>query len=1007
MEMHGERWAATAAVLAAGGLIAGAAISAEQATDAEAPDVEAQFITGARQLTFAGKRSGEGYFSSDGSKMIFQSERDDANPFFQMFVVDLETGDITKVSTGVGKTTCGWIRPGGEQVLFASTHGDAEAETKQAEEIAFRESGKEKRYSWDYDENYDIYTGPIADDGGAGLTNLTATLGYDAEGAYSADGEWIVFASNRQAYNGEMPEEQRAKFEENESFAMEIYRMRADGSQVERLTAFPGYDGGPFFSADGSKICWRRFSEDGATAEIWTMDADGKNPKQLTRLGAMSWAPFFHPSGDYLVFATNLQGFANFELYIVDSAGEKAPVRVTSTEGFDGLASFSPDGETLTWTTNRTPDKHSQIFLGGWNHEAALAALAAAEAAPVATEEPAPKAAEPKAVDVVLAESTSAITPEDMRREVEYLASDELDGRLTGTEGERLATEFVADAFAAFGLEPAGDDGTYFDAFEFTAGVALGEGNAFAVSGEEAGSGLVAGEDWTPLTFSENGEFGEAGVVFANYGLEIPSEQVEAGGEPLPEYSSYAHLDVEGKWVMVFRYLPEGLSAEARQRFTRFSSLRYKALTAREKGAKGIIVVSGPNSKVKDQLVPLSFDASLAGSGVGAISVTDAVAEDLLKRGGIAKSLADLQSAADTGEMQAGITLENVSLSATVVVDQEKREGRNVLARLPGGEEGAAAVAIGAHVDHLGSKAASNSRATGDETDKIHHGADDNASGVAGMLEIAQHLATSVKEGAFKPQRPLLFAAWSGEELGLLGSAHYVAEEAEGLPEGGTLQDDIVAYLNMDMIGRLRENLVLQGVGSSSYWPSAIEQRNVVVGLPLVIQTDSYLPTDATSFYLKGVPILAAFTGAHEDYHTPGDTAEKINYEGAAKIAKFMGLIARGLASSDQVPDYQAMEKPESQGTRGGLRAYLGTIPDYAQTDVEGLKLSGVAKNGPAETAGVQADDIIVSLAGREIKNIYDYTYAIEALKIGEAVKMAVQRGDERIELEIVPGSRD
>ncbi|CAN5462761.1 M28 family peptidase [soil metagenome] len=997
--------------------------AAEKAVgEAELAADEGKFLGGTRQLTFAGKRAGEGYFSSDGSRMIFQSERDEANPFFQMFVLDLESGDISQVSTGVGKTTCGWIHPDGKRVLFASTHADDEAEAKQQEEIEFRESGTERRYSWDYDENYDIYSAPL--DGGAGeadLTNLTQTLGYDAEGSYSPDGEWVAFASNRQAYEGGMPEDGRAKFEESASHAIEIYRMRSDGSDVERLTDAPGYDGGPFFSADGLQICWRRFSEDGATAEIWTMDADGGNQKPVTRLGAMSWAPFFHPSGDYLIFATNLQGFANFELYIVDAAGEKEPVRVTTTEGFDGLASFSPDGETLTWTSNRTPGQRSQIFLADWNHAAAQAALSEAPPpagpgsngqgkgtglAAVGAAAAAAAGGIGEVAEGLLEASVAAISAEDVRRAVDYLTSDALDGRLTGTEGERLATAFVADVFRGLGLEPAGEGGKYFEPFEFTAGVALGADNRLRLAGADKDA-EIPGEDWIPLSFSESGDLGEAGVVFAGYGLEVPSEQVEAGGEARPEYSSFAHLDVADKWVMVFRYLPEGLGAEERQRFARYSSLRYKALVAREKGAKGIIVVSGPTSKVKEQLVPLTFDASLAGSGVGAIAVTDALAGSLLAEGGVQGSLEELQAAHDGGEMQAGIQLEGVKLAVAVDIEQEKREGRNVLARLPGGEEGAAAVAVGAHIDHLGSKAGANSRAAGDDLDSIHPGADDNASGVAGMLEIAQQMAADVRDGKVELQRPILFAAWSGEELGLLGSAHHVAEAVAALPEGGSLQDEIVAYLNMDMIGRLRESLILQGVGSSGYWPAAIEQRNVVVGLPLVLQDDSYLPTDATSFYLKGVPILAAFTGAHEDYHTPGDTADKVNYEGTAKIARLMGLLARGLATSDDVPEHKPMEKPENQGMRAGLRAYLGTIPDYAQTDVEGLKLSGVAKNGPAEAAGAQADDVIVSLAGREIKNIYDYTFAIEALKIGEPVKMAVLRQGERIELEVTPGSRD
>jgi C-terminal processing protease CtpA/Prc len=210
----------------------------------------------------------------------------------------------------------------------------------------------------------------------------------------------------------------------------------------------------------------------------------------------------------------------------------------------------------------------------------------------------------------------------------------------------------------------------------------------------------------------------------------------------------------------------------------------------------------------------------------------------------------------------------------------------------------------------------------------------------------------------------------------------------------------------MDMVGRLEKNLILLGVGSSSVWRSEIERRNAPIGLPISLQDDSYLPTDASVFFMRGVPILSAFTGSHSDYHTPRDTPDKLNYEGVAKVARFMGLIARSLALRDAVPDYIAQTAPKDGPRRARLRAYLGTIPDYAE-EVNGVKLSGVANDGPAAKAGLRSGDIIVELAGKKIENIYDYTYAIEALKIGQTVKIAVLRKGERVTSEIVPGSRE
>ena len=209
----------------------------------------------------------------------------------------------------------------------------------------------------------------------------------------------------------------------------------------------------------------------------------------------------------------------------------------------------------------------------------------------------------------------------------------------------------------------------------------------------------------------------------------------------------------------------------------------------------------------------------------------------------------------------------------------------------------------------------------------------------------------------------------------------------------------------MDMVGRLTDKLVLQGVGSSSYWPGVIESRNVVVGLPITLSNETDLPTDASSFYRVGIPILSAFTGSHTDYHTPRDTPEKLNYPDTARIARLMGLVTQSLATNDKVPDFVKQEPKSKEVSRGGLRAYLGSIPSYGD-DVVGVKLSGVANGGPADKAGVQGGDLIIELAGKKIENIYDYTAVIDAIKIGEQTKIIVVRDGKKIELNITPGSR-
>lgn len=344
---------------------------------------EAIFLTRVRQLTFAGRRAGEGYFSSDGTKMVFQSEREAGNPFYQIYLMDMLTGETARVSPGVGKTTCAFIRPGSGDVLFASTHHDPRSDALQREEIELRASGQERRYSWDYDPEMELWV-RLAD--GGAMRRLTHARGYDAEASYSADGEWIVFSSTRSAYERDLLDEERRRLEVDPSYFGEIYLMRADGTDLRRLTEVPGYDGGPFFFPDGSRIVWRRFDADGLIADIWSMRPDGTDQRQLTSFGAMSWAPYVHPSGGYVLFASNKLGFSNFEIFLVDLEGTKEPVRVTHTDGFDGLPVPTPDGGRLVWTSTRHGGEGGQLFVGEWNHDAALEALQ--DAAPRAMPQP-------------------------------------------------------------------------------------------------------------------------------------------------------------------------------------------------------------------------------------------------------------------------------------------------------------------------------------------------------------------------------------------------------------------------------------------------------------------------------------------------------------------------------------------------------------------------------------------------------------------------------------------
>ena len=957
----------------------------------EIPDAEeSRFLSNIRQLTYDGKRAGEGYFSEDGTALIFQSEREPDNPFYQIYLLDLLTGDTHRVSTGIGKTTCAFFRPGTEEVLYASTHHDVFAKAKQEEELQFRASGKERRYSWDYDEAMDIFS---ANRDGSNLKQLTDAPGYDAEAAYSPDGKRIVFCSLRDAYpKGQLSPKDLKQLEVDPSYFGEIYIMNADGSNQTRLTDAPGYDGGPFFTPDGQHIVWRHFTPDGSQADVYTMRIDGSNVQRLTDFDSMSWAPYFHPSGAYVIFASNKLGFSNFELYLVDARGRHQPVRVTSTDGFDGLPVFSPDGNRLCWTSNRNSQEVSQLYLAEWDHQAALETITSA---PVYTSRH-----DLGEMDGFLpVHDPSSATKISIRQQVEFLASDELEGRMTGSEGAKRAAEHIATQFSKLNLNTVGDATTYFQEFEFTAGRRIiAEENSFHITRQMHGSDEVmefkVEHDFQPLSFSRNGVV-EGEVVFVGYGLTVPGELGEG-------YDAYAGLDVKDKIVVALRYVPEGVEPERRQQLNRYAGLRYKAMQAREQGAKAFLVVAGPNSPNAGKLIPLDFDSSLADSGIVAVSISDTVANALFSPSG--KELKDVQSGLDVENPHflGQFPLPGVKIKIVVSIEKVKKTDQNVIALLSPSEltDDTEYVIVGAHYDHIG-HGEIGSLARKDEEGQIHNGADDNASGTAVVLELAATLSEAFKKHPEKFHRGIIFALWSGEELGLIGSTYFVNHPVVPL-------EKVAAYVNFDMVGRLRENkLILQGIGSSSVWPKLIEKRNVPIGFNLTLQEDPYLPTDVTAFYPKEIPVLSFFTGGHEDYNRPTDDPDTLNYTGIERIARLADGIVLDLVSIAERPVYVRVEQSQSEeGSRDTLRAYLGTIPDYT-TEGTGVKLSGVRAEGPADKAGLKGGDVIIEFGGQKIANIYDYTYALDAVKIGEPVEVIVLRDGKQVKLTVTPEARN
>jgi Tol biopolymer transport system component len=925
-------------------------------------------MTQPQQFTFSGKRAGEGYYSADEKLMIFQSEREPNNPFYQMYLMDIASNKVTRLSPGFGKTTCGWIHPNSKSVIYSSTQGDQKSQSLQKEELDFRASGKTRRYSWDYDPEFEIYSSTI---NGKNYKNLTRAKGYDAEASISPDGRWIAFSSNRHAYTSSLSDADKALLEKDPSYFLDIYIMDTQGNNVKRLTSTPGYDGGPFFSPDGQRITWRRFNAEGTTAEIFTMNIDGTDEKQISRLGVMSWAPFYHPSGDYIIFSSNLYGFDNFELFIVDTQGLKNPVRVSTMDGFDGLPVFLPSGTKLSWN-RKLPNGESQIFSSLWNDEKAREALNLPKKFPKPDE------------------LSPTLSIEDSKRIVQFLASEEMKGRATGSPEETIYTDKISNFFSQLGLKPAIGN-SYIQNFPYAADVQVGSNNSL-VEINSTQKDLLIGKDWTPLKFSKAGEVPASEVALAGYGIIAPATSNQKA------YDSYSGLDVKNKWVIIFRYIPENLDSQRREHLLRYSRLEHKLAVARESGAKGIIIVSGPTSKAKNELIPFTRGASVETS-LPAINVTDAIAQIWLKQAGL--DLKNYQQKLDHEEEVTGIAIPGLKLAGKIDLRHTRGAGRNVigLIKVPGAKS---SIIIGAHADHLGSGKTESSLMTSSDRSEIHYGADDNASGVSAVLELAHSYQDKVKTKTIHLKQNIIFAIWSGEELGNLGSSNFISKYGNNIK-------NVSAYMNMDMIGRLKKDdgtgtLAVQGTGSSDDWKNIIESTPKTV--PISLTEDPYLPTDAMSFYVGGVPILSFFTGVHSDYHSPRDTADRIDYDGLTQTAGFISNIVNRIAQENLNPKYKKIESPSLQNRRG-FRIFLGTVPDYTQDKNAGVKLSGVISGGPAEKAGLKAGDIIVEFSDLKIENIHDYVYSIESVRPGVETKITVLRGKDRVSLNITPQAKE
>jgi Tol biopolymer transport system component len=901
---------------------------AQESTGPTAPAPKASLLpeevrlAGLRQLTFGGENA-EAYWSFSGQQLSFQAKRGEMG-CDRIFRMTVDPVVETQVSGGQGATTCPHFLPGDQELIFASTHLGGEACPPKPD----RSMG----YVWAIYDSYDIFK--VRADG-SGLTRLTDSPGYDAEGTVCAKDGSIVFTSVR---DGDL----------------ELYRMDRDGTNVRRLTTAPGYDGGAFFSADCTKIVWRasrprsdkelqdykallaRGLVRPSKLELYVANADGTEARQITWLNAASFAPFFHPGGKRIVFSTNHgdpKG-REFDIWAVNVDGSNLE-RITHAPGFDGFPMFSPDGQWLAFSSNRATapgQTDTNVFLARWVESAT------------------PRAASETAADRVA-------------KDVAFLAAPEREGRGIGTPGLEAAGAHIEARFGGLGLKPAGDSGTFRQAFPVTTAVRIGPKTQVKL-----GDTALLSDAYTVLGFSAQ-TVAQGPMVLAGYGIVEPSLNVD----------DYGKRDVKGKIVVVRRFVPDTPTFSQTEKQRRYGDLRHKAWTARERGAKALIVVDWPeppSPPVKDWQMPseavLPVPASEGPGDVGipVVMVKRAALEPLM------------------GRLTAG---KRVDARLEVQLEFDKSQAFNVVGLLKAGEgKLPEALVIGAHYDHLGY---GGRHSLAPDKREPHVGADDNASGVAALLEIARHLA----EHRAELKRDVFFIAFSAEESGVLGSTHFTRVR------GDAGMKQLSAMLNLDMVGRLRANtLSVLGAESAEEWGPLIAAACEKARVTCASSGDGYGPSDHSPFYAAGVPVLHFFTGAHSDYHKPSDTPDGVNAAGTAQVAQIVSSIALGLGERPALT-YRKVPSPTPRGDLRSFNASLGTVPDYAgpPNGQKGMLLAGVRPGGAADQAGLRRGDVIIQLGKHPVGGVEDLMYVLNASKPGETVTAVILRDGKELRLEV------
>lgn len=578
------------------------------------------------------------------------------------------------------------------------------------------------------------------------------------------------------------------------------------------------------------------------------------------------------------------------------------------------------------------------------------------------------------------------MSPDRIAHDVAWLAADERDGRGPGTKGLAAAERYLAKAFERAGFGPGAADGSWFQSFETPIAIHVKHAG-LEIAAADAPE-FVRGSDFEAFLFSANGQV-SAPLVFAGYGITAENEG----------WDDYAGLDAKGKIVLVLEDRPNGRDGPLGNVHGRgFLRRAYKIANARGHGA--VAVLLAPSRTDADGL------AAGAGRGnasptrqpgsVPAAALSRSAAERIIAAAG-ATSLGELQQRIDSKAKPAPSMLGGLTVKLSIEIEREKGPASNVIGVLEGSDSELKHewVVIGAHYDHLG-HGEFGSMAP-DQIGTVHNGADDNASGTAGLLELARAFGSQPRA-----RRSLALVAFAGEELGLLGSAAYVDDPPRPL-------DSTVAMLNLDMIGRLRDGkLTVFNTASSPGFRRIVKRASEGLPLDPIFAGGEFAPSDQSSFYAKRIPVIYFFTGLHHEYHRPDDDAALVHTVGEATVLAVVYRTARAILDADERPDFigEPVQGHGSAVQSAGYGPYLGTIPDFAPTDQPGVRLQGVRPGSPAEKAGLRGGDRIVSFDGTAVASLEEYAAMLFSASPGERVEILVVRGSERLSFMATLGQR-